>query len=116
MIEDAKLLYWLWGDAVETVCYLCNCVLIGLKGLTLEEAYSGKRPDISHLRAYGCLAYVYILAENRVHKMELRAVYTCLIGYMPTSWQYKLYKPANLKVIVLIALKIVKDKRVEITW
>lgn len=49
MIEDAKLPYWLWGDAVETACYLRNRAPIGPEGLTPEEAYSGKRPDISHL-------------------------------------------------------------------
>ena len=48
--------------------------------------------------------------------MEPRAIRTCLIGYMPTSRQYKLYKPANSKVIVSTAPKIVEDKRVEITW
>lgn len=48
--------------------------------------------------------------------MEPRAVCTCLIGYMPTSRQYKLFEPVKSNVIVSTAPKIVKDKRVEIIW
>jgi hypothetical protein len=65
MLIDAKLPAKFWGDAVLTACYLRNRTPIGPKGITPEEVYSGKKPDIRHLRAYGCLAYAHIPKEHR---------------------------------------------------
>jgi hypothetical protein len=70
--------------------------------MTPEEAYSGKKPYIGHLRAWGCLAYHYIPLEKR-RKLEPTAVKTCFIGYMPTSRQYRLYDPINKRIIVSTA-------------
>jgi hypothetical protein len=69
---------------VLIVSYLRNRTLIGPNGKTLEEAYSGKRPYVGHLRVYGCVAYAHILKETRL-KLKDVAVKTCLIGYIPTS-------------------------------
>ena len=63
--------------------YLRNCTLIGPKGITLEEAYSGKKPNIGHLRAYGCIAYAHIPKDHRA-KLEPIALHCVFIGYMPT--------------------------------
>ena len=65
MLLDAKLPIRFWGYAVTTACYLRNRTPIGPKGLTPEEAYSGKKPYIGHLRAYGCIAYAHIPKETR---------------------------------------------------
>jgi len=34
-------------------------------GMTLEEKFTGKKPDVSHLRVFGCIAYVHVLDEKR---------------------------------------------------
>jgi transposase InsO family protein len=65
MLQGAGLPARFWGDAVITACYLRNRTLIGPDGKTLEEAYSGKKPYIGHLRAYGCLVYAHIPKERR---------------------------------------------------
>jgi hypothetical protein len=85
MLYDAHLPIVLWEEAIETACYLRNRTPIGPGGWTPEEAYSGKRPHIGHLRAYGCLAYAHIPVENRANKLSDRAIRTCLVGYMPTT-------------------------------
>jgi hypothetical protein len=99
MLLDAKLPVRFWGEAVITACYLRNRTLIGPNGNTPEEAYSGKRPNIGHLRAYGCIAYAHAPKETRL-KMDDVAIKACLISYMPTSRQYKLYEPEQGKIIV----------------
>lgn len=48
--------------------------------------------------------------------MELKAIHTCLIGYMLTSHQYKLFGPARSKIIISTTPKIVENKRVEFIW
>jgi len=39
---------------------------------------------MGHLRAYGYIAYIYILKETRL-KLNDIAIKTYLIGYIPTS-------------------------------
>jgi hypothetical protein len=92
MLLDAKLPIRFWGEAVITAYYLRNRILISPNGNTPEEAYSGKRPNIGHLRAYGYVVYVYVSKKNRL-KMNNIAIKACLIGYVPISRQYKLYEP-----------------------
>ena len=31
-----------------------------IHGMTPEEKFTGKKPDLSHLKVFGCLAYVHI--------------------------------------------------------
>jgi len=63
--------------------YLRNRTPIGPNRKTLEEAYSGKRPYMGHLRVYGYVVYAHIPKETRL-KLEDIAIKTCLIGYIPT--------------------------------
>ena len=112
MLLDAKLPTRFWGDAVAIACYLRNRTPISPEGKTPEEAYSGKRPYIGYLRAYGCLAYAHIPKEKRL-KFENTVLRTCLIGYMPTSRQYRLYHPETKQVIVSTAPTFNESKRLE---
>jgi hypothetical protein len=102
MLQDAGLPERFWEDAIAIACYIRNRIPVGPKGMTPEEAYSGKKLYIGHLRAWGCLAYYYIPLEKR-YKLEPTAVKTCFIGYMPISRQYRLYNPINKRIIVSMA-------------
>ena len=115
MLLDSKLPTRFWGEAVTTACYIRNRTPIGPGGKTPEEAYSGKRPYIGHLRAYGCIAYAHIPIEKR-QKLESTAQRTCLIGYMPTSRQYRLYHPETGQIIVSTAPTFDENKRLEWDW
>ena len=115
MLLDAKLPIRFWGEAVITACYLRNRILIGPNGNTPEEAYSGKRPNIGYLRAYGYIAYIYVPKETRL-KMDNIAIRACLIGYMPMSRQYKLYKPEQGEIIVSIVPVFYENEQLEWNW
>jgi hypothetical protein len=115
MLQDAGLPERFWEDAVATACYIRNRLPIGPKGITPEEAYSGKKPYIGHLRAWGCLAYPHIPLEKR-RKLEPTAIKACFIGYMPISRQYKLYDPVNKRIIVSTAPTFREDRRLEYDW
>ena len=110
MLQDAGLPERFWEDAIAIACYIRNRLPVGPKGITPEEAYSGKRPYIGHFRAWGCLVYPYIPLERR-RKLEPIAIKACFIGYMPTSRQYKLYDPVNKRIIVSIAPIFREDRR-----
>jgi hypothetical protein len=51
-----------------------------IHGMTPEEKFTGKKPDVSHLRVFGCIAYVHILDEKR-SKLEPKAEKCNFIGY-----------------------------------
>jgi hypothetical protein len=115
MLQDAGLPEPFWQDAIEAACYIRNRVPVGPKGMTPEEAYSGKKPYIGHLRAWGCLPYAHIPLENR-RKIQPTARRTCFIGYIPTSRQYKLYDPKAKAFIVSTAPTFREDKRLDYSW
>ena len=115
MLQDAKLPEAFWQNAVETACYLRNRVPVGPKGITPEEAYTGKKPYVGHLRAWGCLAYPFIPLEKR-RKLQPIAGKAIFIGYMPTSRQYKLYDPKAKRVIVSTAPIFREGQRLSYDW
>jgi hypothetical protein len=115
MLQDAGLPERFWEDAIATACYIRNRIPVGPKGMTPEEAYSGKKPYIGHLRAWGCLAYHYIPLEKR-RKLEPTAAKTYFIGYMPTSRQYRLYDPINKRIIVSTAPTFREDLCLQYDW
>lgn len=115
MLLDAKLPVRFWGEAVITASYLRNRTPIGPEGKTPEEAYSGKKPNIGHLRTYGCVAYAYTPREKRL-KLDNTAIKTCLIGYMPTSRQYRLYEPIGDQIIVSTAPVFAENERLQWNW
>jgi hypothetical protein len=92
ILLDAKLPVQFWEEAVITAYYLRNWILIGPNRNTPEKAYSGKHPNIRHLRAYRYIVYIYIPKKTRL-KMDNIAIKAYFIGYMPILRQYKLYKP-----------------------
>ena len=47
---------------------------------TLKELWSSKKPNISHLRVFGCLAWVHILKKRR-HTLEPKNQEMIFIGY-----------------------------------
>ena len=48
----------LWDEAIQTAAYLHNVLPVTGKDVTPYEAFFGRKPNVSHLRKWGCLAYV----------------------------------------------------------
>jgi len=73
---DAKF----WGEAAVTVNYLGNRVVGRDRPATPYELFYGTRPDVGHLRPFGCRAWLHIPAELR-KKLQPRAVEGIFVGY-----------------------------------
>ena len=61
---------------------------------TLNELWSGQKPDISHLRVFGCLAWVHILKKRR-HKLQPKSRAMLFVGYEPGSKGYQYWDTAH---------------------
>jgi len=61
MLSARKLPKNLWGEAVNTAVYVLNrTVPTYLNKKTPIEVYMNKKPDLSHIRTFGCNAYIHV--------------------------------------------------------
>ncbi len=66
LMLEANVSKFLWTKGVNTTTYLYNCSLTKSNlGVTPEESYSRKKPDLSHLHIFGCTAFVHIVKEDK---------------------------------------------------
>ena len=67
LLADAKLPLSFWGDAALTTQYLCNRLPTSTLpiDITPYEAMHGTKPDLSHLRIWGCQCFLAIPPELR---------------------------------------------------
>jgi transposase InsO family protein len=81
MIHDQHLPMCLWAEARKTTVYVQNRLSYSVLGFkTPEEMFSGKKPEVNHLKIFGCLVFVHIPKEKRT-KLDLQSVYTRLPSY-----------------------------------
>ena len=66
MLSGVGLGQEFWAEAVDTACYQANrSPSSTLEDKTPKEVWTCKRPSLSHLRVFGCDAYVHFLKEKR---------------------------------------------------
>lgn len=71
MLLNAKLQKQYWAEAVSCAAYITNrCPTRALSFLTPEEIWTGKKPNISHLKIFGCEAMVH-KPKEKVKKCNL---------------------------------------------
>ena len=66
MIHYQDLPMNLWDEATRTTIYVQNRLSHNaLRFKTPEEMYTGKKPEVIHLKIFGFLVYVHIPKEKR---------------------------------------------------
>jgi hypothetical protein len=58
-----------------------------------------EKTSMSHLRTFGCDAYVHIPTEKR-SKLDMKSQKCILVGYRDNAKVYKLYNPSSKTVII----------------
>lgn len=76
---------------------------------TPKEAYSGKRPDISHLRIFGSPIYMHVKKDAR-KKLDLTAEVGIFVGYTDMPHNYRVYLPDSRKTFVRRDIKFQEEK------
>ena len=81
-----------WGEAVVTAVYILNrSPTKALDGMTSYEAWHGRKPAVSHLRVFGCLAFAKEFGH--IGKLDDRSTPRVLIGYAEGSKAYRILDP-----------------------
>ncbi|CAJ2657878.1 unnamed protein product [Trifolium pratense] len=100
MLKSKRLPKELWAEAVACAVYLSNCSPTrSVLEKTPQEAWSGRKPGISHLRVFGSIAHAHIPDEKR-SKLDDKSEKYIFIGYDANSKGYKLYNPDTGKTII----------------
>ena len=100
MISHANLPNSFWAETVATAVYLRNrSESSALKeDLTPYEKWYGRKPNVSHLRVFGCIAYSHIPDSQR-RKLDKKAQKYRFVGYCKDSKGYRLFDEESQKVV-----------------
>ena len=90
----------LWVEACNTAAYVQNRCPHRVLGMsTLEEAFIGKKLDISHLKIFGSYVYIHVTKDTR-KKLELTVEFGIFVGYTETPHNYRVYFPNSRMNVV----------------
>jgi hypothetical protein len=100
LLKEKHLSNTFWVEAVACSTYLLNrSPTTSLKMKVPQEAWSGTKLNVVHLRKFGCIAYAHIPSELR-KKLDDKSEKCIFTGYSETSKAYRLYNPITKKLIL----------------
>jgi hypothetical protein len=100
MLNEKNLPNYFWGEAVVIAVYIMNQTpTAAVHGMTPEEKFTSKKPDVSHLKVFGCIAYVHVPDEKR-SKLDPKAEKCIFIGNFLEQKGYKCFNPSIRKLQV----------------
>ncbi|CAM9002570.1 unnamed protein product [Rhodiola kirilowii] len=81
-----------WAEAVHAGGYILNrASLRSMIGKTPYELLRGRKPNISHLKVFGCRCFVHNNGKESLGKFDARSDEGVFIGYSSHSKAYKVY-------------------------
>jgi hypothetical protein len=110
LLKEKCLSNTFWAEAVACSVYLLNrSPTTSLKMKVPQEAWSGTKLNVAHLRTFGCIAYTHIPSELR-KKLDDRSEKCIFTGYNETSKAYRLYNPISKKLILSRDVKFLENQ------
>ncbi|KAF0693666.1 Aste57867_15393 [Aphanomyces stellatus] len=98
-----------WGEALNYVVYTENrSPTKALGGKTPFEALYGRKPNIDHLRPFGCPAFAFIDKAKRA-KLDPRAIKCVFVGYASQHKSYRLIDCDSGQLIQCRSVKFTED-------
>lgn len=100
LLIDSNLEKCFWAEAISTASYLINRTPCkGLTRTTPEEVWTKTKPNLSHLRTFGCMAMIQIPKQKR-RKFSPKSKKCVFIGYCENTKAYRFYDQIQKKVVV----------------
>ncbi len=66
MLNEKNFPNYFWAEAVAIIVYIMNrAPTTTIHGMTPKEKFTSKKPNVSHLKVFGCIAYVHVPDEKR---------------------------------------------------
>lgn len=100
MLHAAGLSDGFWEEAVKTAVHVRNrAPHRGLGWRTPVEVLTGKKPDVSYFRVFGCLVYRLVLRDNRT-KLEPNSEPMVFVGYEYGTKGYRLWDKRSRRIVI----------------
>jgi transposase InsO family protein len=94
LLKQRRMSAVFWGEAVVTAVYILNrSPTKALNSRTSYEAWHGRKPAVSHLWVFGCLAFGKELGH--IGKLDDRSTPGVFIGYAEGSKAYRILDPGT---------------------
>ena len=101
MIAHAGLSNIFWAEAISAAAYVRNRLPTRVlkERETPYERWYGRKPDVSHFRVFGCMAYAHVPDCER-RKLDTKSKKMRFVGYSLTSKGYRLFDETNRKLYI----------------
>ena len=110
MLSHKKLSNEYWDEAVRCSVYLLNkSPTVTVQDKIPEEAWSGTKTSVSHLRILCSVAFAHKPDELR-RKLDKKSERCIFIGYSEQHKEYKLYNLITKKLVVCRDVMFIEDK------
>jgi hypothetical protein len=73
--------------------------VVAIHGMTPKEKLTCKKPNVSHLRMFGCITYMHVPDEKK-SKLDPKADKCIFIGYSLEQKGYRCFNPSTRKLEV----------------
>lgn len=98
MLINKNLSKELWAEAVNTAVYVLNRTISTLCGdITSFEGWFGRKPEVKHLKVFGCTAYMSVPSQFR-KKWDKKSRKLIFVGYEGYSKNYRLWDPHKRRI------------------
>ncbi|XP_070056601.1 uncharacterized protein [Nicotiana tomentosiformis] len=99
VLLSSKLPHSFWTEDVNTACYIINrCMTRPLIEKTPYELLKGRKPNIYHLRAFGCNCFVHNNGKDSLDKFDPKSDEGVFLEYSSHSKAYKIYNKRTMCV------------------
>ena len=99
MLRMANLPKSFQSEAIVTACDLINRSPSVPLGFDIpKRVWTGKDVSYSHLKLFGCKAFVHMPKEQR-SKLDSKSTSCIFVGYGDAEFGYKLWDPKEKKMI-----------------
>ena len=86
-----------WGNALETAVYILKRVPSKSVEVTSSEIWTNKKAYLSHMKVWGCPAYVKRTISN---KLEAKSDKCLFVGYPKETMGYQFYNTLEQRLFV----------------
>jgi len=99
LLNETRLPKYFWADAIHTIYYTLNRVLIRpILKKNPYELYKGRKPNISHLIVFCCKCFILNNGKDSLGKFDAKADEAIFLGYSLHSKAYRVLNKRNLNV------------------
>eukprot|EP00253_Pinus_taeda_P030134 PITA_30134 len=112
MLKEKHLPNDCWAEVVNYAAYILNrCPIKAVINRVPEEAWSGRKQGVTHMKFFGCVTYAHIPDQLR-RKLDNKEEKCIFLGYSEESKAYRLYIPSTKKFFVSRDVQFIEEE----TW